>query len=1210
LLSRVRAVCLDAQEHQDLPFEKLVQELQPERDQSRNPLFQVMFALQNATRGISPLEGMRIEPIEFETGRSLFDLSLFLRERNGTFIGQLEYSTDLFDRDTIERLAGYYRRLLEFVVADPAESIAALPILSEAERHKILVEWNDTAADYPKDKCIQQLFEEQVERTPEAIALEFEDQQITYRELNSRANQLAHYLVTLGIGPEKLVGICVERSIEMLVGLLGTLKAGGAYVPLDPAYPHERLRFMLEDSRVSFILTEQKLIEDREWTMGDGDRQFLRISSTFNPPQQIVCLDQDAPDIEQQGTDNPSREIGSRNLAYVIYTSGSTGKPKGVQIEHRSVVNCVLSIGKQIEVKPQDAWLAVTTISFDIAALDFFLPLISGARLVLANAEESGDATRLGARVKTSQANVMQATPSMWQLLFELGWQFPTGFTILSGGEALTRGLADRFLGGTDSVWNLYGPTESTIWSTTARVTANEDSVPIGRPIANTQVYILDSNLQPVPIGVTGELYVGGDGLARDYLNQPEMTAEKFVRNPFNEDPDSRLYRTGDLAKYRADGSIEFLGRCDNQVKFRGYRIELGEIEAVLNQHPAVKDAVVVVRGDMTEEESRADNSKSEIENPELTPRLVAYVVPNEEQASINELRGVLKKNLPEYMIPSSFVVLEALPLTPNGKADRNKLPPPDGARPLTREFVPPRTEIEELITQIWREILKIENLGIHDNFFEVGGHSLLAAQIVARLQDAFNKDIPLRLLFDAPTIAELAQELNRIIRDGPAPELPPIVSIPHDGPLPLSLNQEQLWRLDQMIPGMHLFNMPYVYRLSGDLNIGALERSLTEIIRRHEALRTVFVSVVGHPSQFIQHVFDFQLRFIDLRSMTPRDREEKAASLILEEKALPFDLTVAPLMRTKLLRLTDNDYLLLVTVHHIISDHWSMQVFRTELAALYEAFCQGKPSPLRNLPIQFCDFASWERGSGNIEFMQAQLASWKRQLAGPLRNLEFKRGSRGFSYRTASIPIEIHDKLFARIRDLNRKENSTSFMVLLSALNIVLHDYTGQQDIRIGTLVANRSRRETEGLIGHFINTVILRTQLSPNMTYKELLRDVREVALDAYAHQELPFEQLARVIEQEQLVDRSSLIQLMFIYQNLASQYVSLPGLILAPLEMKYTAGESGPTLTAFDLIVNLRESSTKLTGTVNYKTDIFDEQLVSEMIYGFNKARKIFL
>ena len=730
-LGGVRDTCVGAFAHQDFPFEKLVEELQPQRDLARNPIFQVMFAFQNTSVPALELASVRSEAIEIDGGMTKFDLTFSLIDKEHEIAGHIEYSTDLFYRDTIERMARHFQTLLEGIVVDPDQPIATLPIMTEPERRQILFEWNDTAADYPKDKCIHELFEEQVERTPDAIALEYQDKRITYRELNRKANQLAHYLIRLGISPEKLVGICVERSIEMVVGLMGILKANGAYVPLDPSYPKERLRFMLEDGDISVLITQENLLH-------------LTQNSTLRAQNCDVCLDRDWSLIAQESDNNPKSGIESHNLGYVIYTSGSTGQPKGVQVSHRSVINCLVSIGKRIGLTSQDRLLAVTTISFDIAAVELYLPLLLGGTVVVASREEATDGTELVRRVKDSSGTVMQGTPSTWRMLIEAGWEGSLGFKILCGGESLSGELAEALLT-RGEVWNFYGPTETTIWSTMAKVEANDKPILIGRPIANTQIYIRDTHLQPVPIGIPGDLYIGGDGLARGYLNRSEQSPEAFILNPFSDNPNSRLYRTGDRAKYLADGKIEFLGRIDNQVKIRGHRIELGEIEATLIRHPAVNQTVVVAfnkpasDSDNLKSKTRTEHSRS-IENPKS---LVAYIVPVAVSPSVTELHNFLQDKLPDYMIPSWFVFLDALPLTPNGKIDRNALPPPDGERPLLDQgFVEPRTEIEELVAQVWREVLKLDKIGVHDNFFDLGGHSLLATRVIARLQSSFNIDL------------------------------------------------------------------------------------------------------------------------------------------------------------------------------------------------------------------------------------------------------------------------------------------------------------------------------------------------------------------------------------------------------------------------------------------------------------------------------------
>jgi amino acid adenylation domain-containing protein len=1176
LLSRVRATCLGAYAHQDLPFEKLVEELKPQRDTSRNPLFQVTLVLQNATgRGLEA-PGIRAEPVETDGPRSQFDLSLFLRERNGKLIGSIEYSTDLFDRARIERMAGHLQRLLEAIVANPAQRISTLPLLTEKEEHRLLVEWNDTAADYPTDSCIHELFEAQVERTPEAVAARFEGKQLTYRELNHRTNQLAHYLRRLRVGPEKLVGICVERSLEMVVGLLGILKAGGAYVPLDPNYPRERLAFMLKDAEVDLLLTQKTILED-------GRRPVFNESG-----YEIVCLDKNWEMIARESSQNPERRAGPKNLAYVIYTSGSTGRPKGVAIEHRNTV-AMLQWAKGVFTGQELAGvLASTSICFDLSIFELFVPLSWGGKAILVE-----NALHLESSPERDEVTLINTVPSVMVELLRAGRVPDSVRTVNLAGEPLRSELVEEIYacGHVDKVYDLYGPSETTTYSAfTLRVAEGHPT--IGRPICNTRIYILDGNLQPVPMGITGELYIGGAGVGRGYLNRPDLTRDNFIPDTFSDQSTLRLYRTGDLARYWSDGNIELLGRADNQVKIRGYRIELGEIESVLNQHPAVKDGVIVARRDSFTEE-----------------HLIGYVVAGQPSVSLlTELRDYLREKLPHFMIPSSFVILDYFPLTPNGKIDRSALPAPEGSRAeLIESFSEPRTEIEQLVAQTWREVLNAEKIGIHGNFFELGGHSLMAVQIVSRLRDAFNREIPLRAFFEAPTVARLTAKLENVIRAGEGRELPPIVRVPRNQPLPLSMNQEHLWHLDQMIPGTHFFNMPYVYHLRGDLNVGALGKTLREIVRRHEALRTVFVKVDRRPVQIIKDGTNFQLPVEDLRAEAADDASQRAAAVILEERERPFDLAAGPLLRTKLLCLKETEYLLLLTMHHIISDHWSVQTFRRELAVLYSAFSQGRPSPLPELPTQFADYASWERGLLEKGALDRQLDYWKKQLARPLPELELQKNKREqpLGFWTSRLPIDLDEALFADIKRLAQKENCTPFMVVVTALNIALYLYSGQHDIRIGTLVANRGRREIEMTIGHFLNTVILRTHISPTMTLGQLLKQVREVTVAAYAHQEFPFEQLARILEKEQEIRRPSLFGVLVNYQRGDGESDDKDGLSFAPLEIKQTEAGEKLTPTTFDLILNLRESSTKLTGTVNYRDDTFDRTAIASLTECFRSS-----
>jgi amino acid adenylation domain-containing protein len=725
LLKRVRTLALEAYEHQDVPFEKLVEELHPERDLSRSPLFQVMYVHQNVPDEGAELTGLTVSSIGTNNDTAKFDLSLYTWADEQVLMFRLEYNTDLFDAATIGRMFGHLETLIEGIVTQPDRRLSELPILTKSERQQLLVEWNATQAEYAKDQCVHELFEAQVKRTPDAIAVVYEGRQLTYRELNGKANQLGHALKKRGVGAEVRVGICMERSLEMMIGVLGILKAGGAYVPLDPVYPQQRVELILEDAGVAVLVSRQEEV------------RRLRLQQAA-----VLCLDRDREEIEHQERENLGKAATPENLAYVIYTSGSTGKPKGVKIPHGAVVNLLNSIKDQQEIQEKDRLLAVTTLSFDIAGLELFLPLMVGACVELASQEVRADGRQLGEKLATSGATIMQATPATWRMMLDSGWEGNRRLKILCGGEELSRELAAALLARGGAVWNMYGPTETTIWSTTYRVKAEEGPVAVGRPIANTQIYILNKYLQPAPIGIPGELYIGGSGVARGYHNLDQLTAEKFIGDPFSTEPGARLYKTGDLARYRADGNIEVLGRMDQQVKIRGFRIELGEIETILAQHDGVKQVVVVVRED-------SPNDK----------RLVAYVVfRNGQTATDSALKDFLRHKLPDYMVPTAFVFLETLPLTPNGKVDRRALPrPEENPQDRAAAYVAPRTDDEKMIANIWAGVLKLQQVGINDNFFDLGGHSLLATQVISRLGKQFGVVIPLRALFETPTVAGLA---------------------------------------------------------------------------------------------------------------------------------------------------------------------------------------------------------------------------------------------------------------------------------------------------------------------------------------------------------------------------------------------------------------------------------------------------------------------
>jgi amino acid adenylation domain-containing protein len=888
--------------------------------------------------------------------------------------------------------------------------------------------------------------------------------------------------------------------------------------------------------------------------------------------------------IAQQSDKNPLSQVYSTDLAYVIYTSGSTGKPKGVQVSHQSVVNCLCAIGEKVALTVKDVFLAVTTISFDIASLEIFLPLITGAKLVLANRDEALDAKLLLDRLTECGATAMQATPSAWMLLLDAGWRSSPDFKILCGGEVLARELADQLLEGGASLWNLYGPTETTIWSTIAKVEPGESPVLIGRPIANTQIYILDSQLQPVPVGVHGELYIGGDGLARGHLNRPELTAEKFVANPFSNQPGARLYRTGDRARYRADGNIEFLGRGDNQVKIRGYRIELGEIETILNQHPAVKDNAVVGR------ERGPSGEKS----------LVGYVVLRQQLvSSVTELRSFLKKKLPEYMIPSEFLTLDALPLTPNGKIDRNALPLPDGRRPqLTQGFIAPRTEIEELVAQVWREVLKVENVSVYDNFFELGGHSLLATRVIARLRTNFNIDLPLRKLFELPTVAALAEHVDFLSRNKSGVSVPPIVSVPRDRPIPLSFSQRRLWFLQKVDPSLTAYNIPATFRITGAVNIAALEQALKEIVNRHEVLRTRIMEIGGDPLQQIVSPLTFTLPVIDLSRLLKEQAEAEVQRLSADDARQPYDLQEAPLIRAKLLRLSEHEYVLILNFHHIVCDGSSLIIFYHELATLYEAFLDGETHLFAPLPVQYADYAMWQHERLQGEVLESQLAYWKRQLGTGLTTLNLPTDYERpvvQTYRGARLTRTLGEEVTKALKELSRQQGVTQFMTLLATVDVLLSRHTGQDDIIVGSTIAGRNRPETEGLIGFFINALALRTDLSGNPTFLELLKRVRDICLDAYTHQDLPFERVVEEINPHRDLSRNPLFQVMFNMANTSERTLTLPGCTVTKIS-------SADPSAKFDIVFHAPEVDGRIELAIVYNADLFTEHRILSMLDQF--------
>jgi len=1188
VLRQVRDVCLEAYDHQDMPFEYLVETLRPERSLSYNPLFQVSFGLQNFAVQSLQFTGLLASSLDVQREIAHFDLSCDILQLPDGLRGRLEYSTDLFEAATIERMVEHYLALLEGIVVNPQQSVAMLPLLTALERQQILVAWNDTRRDAPEGQCLHTLFEEQVEQGPDTVAVVYEEQYMTYLALDERANQLAHYLQSMGVGPDVAVGLCCERSFEMVVGLLGILKAGGVYVPLDPTYPAKRLAFLIADTQMPVLLTQQHL------------QTYLPVDSVAQ-----ICLDTGWDEIASCPTTRLRCAVSPEHLAYLIYTSGSTGTPKGVAMPHAALVN--LFIWQQSSLQgtregypgmgePSGSptrTLQFASLSFDVASQEIFCTLGFGHTLVLLTEEIRRDpVSLLSLIVAESVARLFLPVVALHQLaeVAATASDLPNMLQeVIIAGEQLqitphVITLFERLPN--CRLVNQYGPSESHVVSAYTLPDVPQSwpiAPPIGRPIDNTALYVLDASMQPVPIGVVGELHIGGRGLARGYLNRPELTAERFVPDPFNSVVGTRLYKSGDLARYLADGTIEFVGRVDAQVKIRGYRIELGEIEVALREHAGVQEAVVVVQGEPGE---RGEER-----------RLVAYVVPTTgESLTSQQLREALHERLPSYMVPSIFVLLSALPLTSNGKVDRRVLPAPQWSDVAREErYEAPRTLFEVQMANIWQELLHLEQVGVRDNFFSLGGHSLLATRLIARVHNAFDVELPLRSLFATPTISELAQQVEDIRRTEEGTSVPPILRGNHEGPLLLSYAQQRLWFLDQWEPGSPFYTIPVTLSLTGQLNQAALEQSLNEIVRRHESLRTTFVMHQGYPVQVIASSLTLQVPVIDFCGLPQDERVAFCQQCCTEGIRHPFDVSQGPLLRAFLLRLTETEHVFLLTLHHIVSDGWSMDVLFRELEWLYKGFTAGTPSPLPDLPIQYADFALWQRQWLQGEVLEHHLDAWKTQLAGVPALLELPTDHPRPSVqstRGAHCSFSLPSVLAGQLKVLGRKEGVTLFMLLLTAFQVLLLRYSGQEDIVVGTPIANRTRAELENLIGCFINMLVLRTDLSGNPAFRELLRRVREVALHAYAHQDLPFEQLVEAMQPERSLSHTPLFQVMFVWQESSEQAWTLPGLALSPLQI-----ESGTA--KFDLTLFLWEQADELVGVLEYNTDLFEASTIERLL-----------
>jgi natural product biosynthesis luciferase-like monooxygenase protein/amino acid adenylation domain-containing protein len=1171
-LARLRDQALDAYAHQDVPFERIVEELSPRRSLAHSPLFQAFFALQNAPGPVLALPGLEIALLPLPSLIAKFDLAVSLEPAVEGLGGFVEYSLDLFDRATAVRVAGHFRTLLGELAGDPDRAAWEVSLLSDEEREQIRSQGERSLAPYPRQLTIDRLIAAQVERTPEAVAAACGDRRLTYGELAARAGALARRLRTLGVGPDTVVGLAVERSLEMIVGLVSILAAGGAYLPLDAAYPRQRLAAMLADGGTPVLLVQ---------------RHLAGLAAAAPAGCAVLQFDEDgAAGVDDSHDGGDGGEVfGSLPrvepdcLAYVLFTSGSTGRPKGVQVCHRSLVNLLAAMGRGPGPWAGDVVMAVSTLSFDIASFELLAALTAGARLEIAPAAAVADGGALAAMAAACQPTFLQATPASWRLLLESGWRGEPGMRLLSGGEAMPRDLADRLLalpGKPAGLWNYYGPTEAAVYATGGRVLPGAVPVTIGSPIANTVAYVLDCRGQPVAFGVAGELCLGGDGLARGYAGQPALTAARFVPDPCGAAPGGRLYRTGDQARPRADGTIDLIGRLDHQVKLRGFRIELGEIEAALHDQPGVARAVAMAR-----EDRPGDH------------RIAAYVVPAAgqiEAVDLVALAQALRLRLPSYMLPADIVVLAALPLTPNGKIDRRALPAPAVVRSAAADGERCRTPWEELVGGAFAEVLGREDVGRGASFFDLGGHSLLATQVVSRMRELAGAPVPLAWLFELPTVAAFAARLEAAAGTL-ATRLPPIRVAPRDRPLALSFAQERLWFLDRLQPGGGAYNLFQAVRLEGEIDAGALRRGLAGLERRHEALRTVFSGAGGEPRQVVRAGPAAALGVVDLRRV---DAGAECRRLSRAEAVRPFDLERGPLVRWLLLRRGDEDHVLLANLHHAVADGWSMGVLLREVAELYRAGVERRAPRLAELPVQYADYAAWQREEMSGEVLAAEIAFWRERLAGAPQSLELpadRPRPAAQSVRGAAVQVRLGRGLVADLERLARRCRGTLFMTLLSGFDTLLARHSGQQDLLVGVPVANRTRREVEGLIGLFVNTLVLRADLAGSPGAAELVGRTRDRALAAYAHQDLPFERLVEEIAPARNLAQSVLFQAMLALQNTPLPAIDLGGVRLSLIE------EPSET-SKFDLTLTLTPAGGELRGALEYRTDLFDAVTVRRL------------
>jgi amino acid adenylation domain-containing protein len=1104
-----------------------------------------------------------------------FELKLSCVVTKDGIKAEIHYNSAIFEMAEVERIGRYYEALLESAIRNVDGVIGELDILTPDDLRQLILDFNDTRSETLHDATVQELFEEQVARTPDTIAAVFEAKSLTYAELNRRANRLAHYLSKEGVTTESVVAICFERSQEMLVSVLGVIKAGAAYAPMDPSHPIDRLAFVLQDSRASILLTQENLSD-----------LFL------DQEVKKICLDSDRGTICHEIEENINGGTVAKNAAYVIYTSGSTGYPKGVMVEHHSLINLLAALRRAVYAKHSEQTLLISLnapLTFD-ASLQQIVRLMCGDTLHIVPQETRLDGKSLLSYLITHRIDIFDCTPSQLAVLLEAGLLQTDVFAlqaILVAGEAIDGNMwNDLSRSSGPTFYNIYGPTECTVDATSYCLNGESDGPSIGYPLANYQIHVLDSQLRLEPIGVRGEFYIGGAGLARCYLNQPLLTAERFIPNPFSSIPGERLYKTGDTGRRMPDGNLEYIGRIDNQIKIRGYRVELGEVESVLNQHPAVQQAVVIAQKDGS-----------------VVSRLLAFIVPSDKRPGLEiELMNYAQARLPEYMLPSMWVLLDFMPLTPNGKIDRNALHVPEvwEAERATK-LEAPKTQTEELVAGLWSNLLGLKQVGRFDNFFSLGGHSLLAAQVITRVREAFQVNLPLRSVFESPTVADFAAMVALAMEEAIL-GAPPMQPAPPNKFYPLSYEQLQIWLREQTMPaGSGSYISGSLRQEEGKYNLVSLEQSMAEIVRRHEALRTTFPIIEGQPVQWIGPAKPMRLPVADLSNLSEREKKAEFRRWALSNIQRPFDLATGPLIRARLINLSDKQQVLHYTIHHIIADIWSMDIINRELAEFFGIYSQGLASPLDELTLKYVDYAVWQREHLTSGALQKHLQYWKQQLAGVPTVLSLptdRPRSQIQTYRGAWQHLLISRNIADQLSALSSQEGVTMFMALLAVFQTLLCRYSGQSDICVGSPMTFRERREMEGVIGYFTNIVALRAQLEGNPSFRELLKQIREVTLKAYTYQDLPYVKLLDEVKPGQDGSREPLFHVWFNFIRKSK---------LSPSDFEYATGlldveERENNTASFDLTMVITELSPGLKVALEYNKDLFEPSRIRNMLCQF--------